>query len=637
MAELIRREDDLNTGREKLNNAIINADEAKKKSNQAVNVSQQAKQIAQAAENKADSTQTQLDTIVIEGDSSVEAAQARVDEKGVPHPTLKARIDDGFKKTNHQLAEIDDNLDYVSRGSRKGLRPSFVFIDDDGKKEVLTVLKPLLDSYGIKFTLAIITGRVGSSGYLTDDDILELYNDGIDIVSHTKTHPNLRTLSDEELDVELGESKSYLENLGIPQKHLMYPYGTVNDRVIRKTKEYYDSACGTSAGINRSPIMTYHLRRLAVGSYSPIGDSLEDYIPYIEEAIRTNAMCLFMTHIGETPEENIPLIGQIIDYVRSRGYDFETYSQAYEKHKNALEQGLYTTSNQEHYNVVGANGTVINSSIGIYTSRYDEFNFNSVPSDFRSRTITITVIRDNNSRGFPLNRGGILKTERLSTDDVFTQQFYEPRGSGKRYVRYWNNGEWTDFIDMSSYQIIPSNTMSFTSVPSDFPSFKISITYIRDALADGFPDGKGGVLTTYRLTSDDSATYQEWRTRQDYPTYTRYWDPVNNRWSDFRPSSTLVYLERDSRTASSPITDYPLYAVSIHYIRNSSATGLPTNRGGIMKTYRLDEEGYFCYQEFKPYHTNRIYVRTWQQGSGTWNEFTLIGGTGTQQDEAVEQ
>src|SRR5690625_3688596 len=246
----------------------------------------------------------------------------------------------------------------------------------------------------------------------------------------------------------------------------MYPYGNTNDRVIRKTKEYYDSACGTAAGINTSPIMTYHLRRLAVGSYSPIGDSLEDFVPYIDEAINKNAMCIFMTHIEETPQENIPLIGQIIDYVRSKGYDFETYSEAYEKHKNALEQGLYTTSNQEHYNVVGADGSVLNSSIGVYTSRFDEFNFNSAQSDFRSRVKTITVIRDNNSSGFPLNRGGILTTDRLSTDDVFTQQFYEPRGSGKEYVRYWDNGEWTEFIDKTSYQIIPLNTMGFARVTS---------------------------------------------------------------------------------------------------------------------------------------------------------------------------
>src|SRR5690625_1243724 len=68
--EHIEKTDTLNEGREKLNNAIAAFNEA-----------------------------------VVEGDSSVEAAQARVDEKGVPHPTLKARIDDGMNSVNQQLAD----------------------------------------------------------------------------------------------------------------------------------------------------------------------------------------------------------------------------------------------------------------------------------------------------------------------------------------------------------------------------------------------------------------------------------------------------------------------------------------------------------------------------------------------------
>src|SRR5690625_2402190 len=88
--------DTLDEGREKLNAAIDGA-------NAADVTSKAADTKATQALANSESTQTQLDTIVIDGDSSVEAAQARVDEKGVSHPTLKARIDDGFEKTNQQL------------------------------------------------------------------------------------------------------------------------------------------------------------------------------------------------------------------------------------------------------------------------------------------------------------------------------------------------------------------------------------------------------------------------------------------------------------------------------------------------------------------------------------------------------
>lgn len=92
MAELINEKDNLNKGRIKLNEAIRQADKS-------AQVSEDAKEKSEQSLAKSESTQTQLDTIVIEGDSSVEAAQARIDEKGETHSTLKDRIDDGFKIT----------------------------------------------------------------------------------------------------------------------------------------------------------------------------------------------------------------------------------------------------------------------------------------------------------------------------------------------------------------------------------------------------------------------------------------------------------------------------------------------------------------------------------------------------------
>lgn len=61
---------------------------------------------ATEALDKSNSTQYQLDQVVIEGDSSVEAAQARVDNKGVTHLTLKSRIDNFQISVEQQLEQI---------------------------------------------------------------------------------------------------------------------------------------------------------------------------------------------------------------------------------------------------------------------------------------------------------------------------------------------------------------------------------------------------------------------------------------------------------------------------------------------------------------------------------------------------
>lgn len=103
MAELIHRNDDLNTGREKLNEAIKDSNKARQDSSEAL---QTANQSLAMSEN----TQTQLDTIVIEGDSSVEAAQARVDADGNPHTTLKERLDFEHNQLSSQLAQNTEEL-----------------------------------------------------------------------------------------------------------------------------------------------------------------------------------------------------------------------------------------------------------------------------------------------------------------------------------------------------------------------------------------------------------------------------------------------------------------------------------------------------------------------------------------------
>lgn len=112
MAEHINKTDTLNEGRVKLNEAISDAETAK------VTAEGADVKSTQALANS-ESTQTQLDTIVIEGDSSVEAAQARVDEKGESHATLKARIDDGFEKTSSQLAEKANHANVTSQLNQK--------------------------------------------------------------------------------------------------------------------------------------------------------------------------------------------------------------------------------------------------------------------------------------------------------------------------------------------------------------------------------------------------------------------------------------------------------------------------------------------------------------------------------------
>ena len=67
--------------------------------------------------------------------------------------------------------------------------------------------------HNIQPTIFIAKSLVGKEGYLNEDEIKELAAHGWMFQSHTVSHTSLNDFAIEQLDVELKESKLYLENL----------------------------------------------------------------------------------------------------------------------------------------------------------------------------------------------------------------------------------------------------------------------------------------------------------------------------------------------------------------------------------------------------------------------------------------
>lgn len=101
--EKIQATDSLNDGRVKLNAAI-------EQSNEAITKATTADENASQAVTTANSVQEQFNQVVIEGDSSVEAAQARVSVTGTTYQTLKERLDQEHESVTTQLAETASKL-----------------------------------------------------------------------------------------------------------------------------------------------------------------------------------------------------------------------------------------------------------------------------------------------------------------------------------------------------------------------------------------------------------------------------------------------------------------------------------------------------------------------------------------------
>jgi peptidoglycan/xylan/chitin deacetylase (PgdA/CDA1 family) len=119
---------------------------------------------------------------------------------------------------------------------------------DDGYRSVLTAI-PVLERLGLPGTVFVCTthvddgrppslaraasGRIdGDAAMLSWNALRDLAERGVEVGSHSATHPHLTRISDAELEYELRKSRGRIEDeLGRPCRYLAYPYGDHDERV----------------------------------------------------------------------------------------------------------------------------------------------------------------------------------------------------------------------------------------------------------------------------------------------------------------------------------------------------------------------------------------------------------------------
>lgn len=141
---------------------------------------------------------------------------------------------------DHNITPISlDRLLSVEKGSEK----NYVAITfDDGYRDNYLAAYPILQDFNFVATIFLLASFVGKTAnqrhYLTQSQIKEMQKYGISFQSHTCTHPNLTQISEQEVKKELEESRKILEDiLDEPVRHLSYPYGAYNDKIMRIASE----------------------------------------------------------------------------------------------------------------------------------------------------------------------------------------------------------------------------------------------------------------------------------------------------------------------------------------------------------------------------------------------------------------
>jgi len=142
-----------------------------------------------------------------------------------------------------------------SLGSRTNNKPQIAITFDDGFKDNLYVVAPILLKHNIPFTVFVTAGFVDadSSMYLNKAELKELSElQGVTIGSHGMSHCPLTQLDDHDLRAELVESRSRIEDIiGRKVEILSYPHGKVNRRVLDCAIESgYRLGAGSRFGTN---------------------------------------------------------------------------------------------------------------------------------------------------------------------------------------------------------------------------------------------------------------------------------------------------------------------------------------------------------------------------------------------------
>ena len=155
---------------------------------------------------------------------------------------------------------------------------------DDGFMNDYQYAFPLLKAYGLTGTFFIVSGFVGKAEYMTWEQVTDLARSGMEIGSHTITHPDLTSLSPSVLESQLLVSKETLqEKVGVPVRALSYPGGAFNaDVEAAAQRAGYEVAVTTRYGANHPAGKPMELSRVRIQGTDQLGSfkwKIEQFFP----------------------------------------------------------------------------------------------------------------------------------------------------------------------------------------------------------------------------------------------------------------------------------------------------------------------------------------------------------------------
>lgn len=211
------------------------------------------------------------------------------------------------------------------------------FTFDDFNPSDYQLAFPALREYGVCGTSYAHTEPITAERWAWAREMVAA---GWDIQCHTVTHPDLRSLTDQQIHAEMQAVNAVFVTNGLPiPKHHAYPSGLYDTRVINVIKQYRKTGrtvkADTYDGINKDTLNLYELH--------PIGADVqtEDEWLYLkdrlDQAYKNNRIVITIHHAtceADTPNPSrittrVNYLRKMVDYAIKKGFKIVTMSQLY--------------------------------------------------------------------------------------------------------------------------------------------------------------------------------------------------------------------------------------------------------------------------------------------------------------------
>lgn len=203
--------------------------------------------------------------------------------------------------------------------------------DDDLSSQYDNAL-PKLESDGFKATYYIITretGDDGFDGFMTHAQILDLQARGNELGAHTRTHPDLTTLTQSQMQDEICGSRQDLLSWGAsPVATFAYPFGAYDattDSVVKSCG--FSSAATSNGGFVTTASDPYQLERQSIQNTTTLAQVKQ----WVDSAAANHTWLIMEFHGIETSGDQYSMtptvFNQVVDYVKQKGIPVVTVSQ----------------------------------------------------------------------------------------------------------------------------------------------------------------------------------------------------------------------------------------------------------------------------------------------------------------------